>query len=69
MKPRCGKKVRSRWFTMEYQGPPQPDGCGGYRIADAADNRVATCYDRDNAILVTSALNQRSQLAPKGKSK
>ena len=34
------------------------DGGTEYRIADRDDNRIATCYDRFNALPVLNALNE-----------
>lgn len=39
---------------------PDPGTAGGFRVRDNYDNRVATCYDEDNAKLVTLALNANS---------
>jgi NTP pyrophosphatase (non-canonical NTP hydrolase) len=38
-----------------YSFEKMPDG--SYRIRDAQDNRVATCHDRVNAMVVSMALN------------
>ena len=42
-------------FSYEYMS-----GNDHYRIADANNNRIATCYQEENAALVTAALNSIS---------
>lgn len=34
------------------------DSAASYRIADADDNRIATCYDENNARFIVAVLNQ-----------
>jgi hypothetical protein len=43
---------------------PDADGRTHWRVFDAQDNRVATCYVEANAALVTDALNRAVLAAP-----
>jgi hypothetical protein len=56
--PNCLDGINQAPFTYEKIEDSKAKGGFHYRIADRADNRIATCYEEFNAAFIVDILNK-----------